>query len=309
MAEAPKDEDQQQFQLLLLRELMSKGELNYPVVEKTEFGHVTRTINVKGPVVFWVSTTKTEVDPENETRMISQELDDSKEQTGRVLLHVARREGFNQGAAQIKFAPWHDFQRWLTTGERRVYIYFAEDLAKLIAPKAVRLRRDFGQLLRAIRAHALIHRQHRKRGERTGAIMATLADYEAVRVLMVDAMSEGAEIKARKTLRETVTAVLAAQAASTRDGATVNEIATKLELDRSATKRRLDHALRAGFVALLEVRHGRAFLYATTGAAIGEDETLLPTAEQVEQAYKARLQEARNSSPSSTRNRVHSLHS
>jgi hypothetical protein len=309
MAEVPKDEKQQQLQNLLLRELMSEGVLHYPVVQKVGEQFETVTIEVKGPVAFLVSTTKTEVDPENETRLISLELNDSKEQTGRVMLQVARREGYTfTSSAPIEFAPWHDFQRWLATGERRVHINYAIDLAKLIPAKAVRQRRDMGQLLRAIKAHALIHRQHRLRAKQTGAILATIADYKAVRELMADAMSESAEIKARKTLRETVAAVRSAQTA--RGSATVNEIADELDIDRSATKRRLDHALRSGFVALLEERHGRAFLYATTGATIGEDAALLPTAEMVEQAYRERrAREAANLSPRNPPDSPAQLHS
>jgi phage/plasmid primase-like uncharacterized protein len=292
MAEAPKDEEQQQFQLMMLRELMSRGVLEYPVVEKTEHGFETVTKRVEGPVAFLVSTTKVEVDQENETRMLSLELDDSPAQTKRVMMHLAKVEGLNL-RAKIDFAPWHDFQRWLGTGERRVHIFYATDLINLIPAKAVRLRRDVGQLLRAIKAHALLHRQHRKRGEVTGAIMATFADYKAVRELMVDTMSEGAEIKARTNLPETVAAVQSAQRASRRDGATVNEIAPVLEIDRSATKRRLDHAIKAGQVALVDARKGRAFLYATTGATLANDATLLPTMEAVRQAFEQRRERER----------------
>ncbi len=47
-------------------------------------------------------------------------------------------------------------------GERRVAIPFAQALADLVPPKAVRLRRDFGLLLTLIRAHALLHRASRE---------------------------------------------------------------------------------------------------------------------------------------------------
>jgi hypothetical protein len=161
------------------------------------------------------------------------------------------------------FMPPESFQRWLATGERRVFINYATDLARLIPAKAVRLRRDIGQLLRAIKVHALLHRKHRKRGDKTGAIIATFGDYKAVRELMVDTMSESAEVKARKTLPETVEAVGLAGTNRNREGggATVNEIAAILDIDRSTTKRRLDHAIRAGHVTPLDVRHGRSFLY------------------------------------------------
>jgi hypothetical protein len=254
-----------------------------------------------------VSTTKVEVDPENETRMLSLELDDSPEQTKKVMQHVAKREGWNRGAEQIDFAPWHDFQRWLATGERRVCVAFAPDLIKLIPAKATRLRRDSGQLIRAIKAHALLHREQRERSTE-GEIWATFDDYAAVRPLMADVLSEGAEAKVRKTMPETIEAVKSA--ARERGGATVNEIAAKLGLDRSATKRRLDHAMRAGQVALLDARHGRAFLYNTTGAPLAADSMLLPTVEQVQEAYEEASVRERNESsartPPESRAQLHS---
>ena len=309
MAEAPKDEKQQQMQNLLLRELMSEGVLYHSVVQKIGEQFETITIEVKGPVSFLMSTTKTEVDAENETRMLSLELDDSPKQTKRVMLQVAKREGWNRGAEQIDFTPWHDYQRWLATAERRVYIFYVTDLINLIPAKAVRLRRDSAQLIRAIKAHALLHRAHRKRGEQTGAIMATWDDYKAVRELMADPMSEGAEVKARKTLPATVAAVKDAER-QRGEGATANEVAIKLGLDRSATKRRLDHAMKAGYVALLDARHGRSYLYTTTGSRIATDTPLLPTVDQVKQAHKKRLEAARAQSSSRTpaENRAHFAH-
>src|SRR5262249_50857257 len=151
MAEVPKNEKEQQFQNLMLRELMSEGVLRHVVVQKIGDEFVSTTIEVKGPVSFFVSTTKTEIDPENETRMLSLELDDSPTQTKKVMMQVAEREGWNCGADQIDFTPWHDYQRWLAAGERRVHVNFSTELVDLIDPKAVRLRRDVGQLIRAIK--------------------------------------------------------------------------------------------------------------------------------------------------------------
>jgi phage/plasmid primase-like uncharacterized protein len=282
MAEVPKDEKQQQFQNLCLRELMSEGVLRYPVVQKVGDEMVTVIIEVKGPVTFAVSTTKNEIDPENETRMLSLEMDDSPEQTKRVMALVAEIKGFNLGPEQIDFEPWYAYQRCLAAGERRVYVPFAVCLVDLIEAKSVRLRRDIAQLLYAIKAHALLHRQHRARGRTTGAIMATLEDYEAVRELMVDPMSESAEIKMRRSLPETVKAVR--KASAQKEGATVNEVAAVLGLDRSPTSRRLDQAIRAGHVALAEERKGRSYLYTTTKARMNRDSELLPTVREVEDA-------------------------
>src|SRR5262249_59054413 len=90
------------------------------------------------------------------------------------------------------YAPWHAMQVWLATGERRVTIPFAPMLAALIPPVAVRLRRDFKLLLTLIRAHALLHRATRDRDDQ-GRIIAAVADYAAVRVLVEKLFSDGIE--------------------------------------------------------------------------------------------------------------------
>ena len=81
---------EQELQDMLLRELMSEGKLNYPVVQKIN-GQIVTTIIIKhGPVCFMVTTTKAALHPENETRMMSLEIDDSEEQTRRVLKKLAQ---------------------------------------------------------------------------------------------------------------------------------------------------------------------------------------------------------------------------
>ena len=84
---------EQELQDLLLRELMSEGKLTYPVVQKINGQLVTTIITKRGPVCFMVTTTKAALHPENETRMLSLEIDDSEEQTRRVLKKLAQTTG------------------------------------------------------------------------------------------------------------------------------------------------------------------------------------------------------------------------
>jgi hypothetical protein len=153
------DNASQQFQNYCLRELMSEGKLIYRVTQKVDGEMQTIAKEINGPVAFMVSTTRNQLHPENETRMLSIELDDSPRQTKRVMAKVAEIEGLNRiQDFSATLAPWHDFQRWLAAGERRVHVPFAEVLAALIPAKAVRLRRDLGQVIRAVQAHALLRR-------------------------------------------------------------------------------------------------------------------------------------------------------
>jgi hypothetical protein len=89
----------------------------------------------------------------------------------------------------VDLSDWVRFQEWIQTAEHRVTIPFAEELARIIPPIAVRQRRDFGSLLTLIRSHAILHQLNRDR-DRQGRIVATLEDYGVVRKLVAGLMAE-----------------------------------------------------------------------------------------------------------------------
>ena len=125
--------EEQSLQDYLLRELISEGRLRYPVVQQAM---VTVTVEKNGPVAFMVTTTRAALHPENETRMLSLEIDDSDTQTRIVLDKVAEIVGLNFEQAVVDYEPWRDYQRWLSAGNRKVVIPFADKLAKLIPPRS-----------------------------------------------------------------------------------------------------------------------------------------------------------------------------
>jgi hypothetical protein len=97
-----------------------------------------------------------------------------------------------------------------------VVIPFADKLAKLIPPRSVRLRRDFSQLLLAIKAHALLHRRHRLVDDR-GRIVANIEDdYATVAELMGGIVAEASGVSVPKEVQETIDAVAAASLSSSR---------------------------------------------------------------------------------------------
>ena len=172
---------EQQLQDTLLRELMSEGVLRYPVAQKIDGQIVTVTVVKNGHVAFLVTTTKAALHPESETRMLSLEIDDSEDQTARVLAKQAKTLGRNIKPADSVHHDWQDFQRLLRiVGNKKVVVPFAEELAAMIPPRATRLRRDFPQILLAIKAHALIHCYRRDNNEQ-GELIADLdLDYGPV---------------------------------------------------------------------------------------------------------------------------------
>ena len=272
---------EQQLQDYLIREIISSGSIRYIItLNDRETGElVARTIEKKGPIAFLTTTTRGALHPENETRIITLETDDTEKQTERVLAKIAEIEGGLAGA-DADLQAWHDYQRWLGAGERRVVIPYARQLAKLTQGKRVRMRRDFSQVLRAIKAHALLHRQHRERDEH-GRIVACVADYRVVFDLMASRLAESSEVKLRNTVQRTVEAVKQLERDKAPDaGVTRREIVEYLGLDPTAIWRHLNLAREAGFIENLETREGRQAHWRSTGQPTGGE--VLPTVDELE---------------------------
>jgi predicted transcriptional regulator len=278
MGEAAGSEEQQ-IQDYLLRELMSDGKLRYPVTVKTKDGLATHIIEKNGPVCFLVTTTKHALHHENETRMLSIEVDDSADQTSAVLLKIAETEGLNSKIRSEQYVQWQNFQRWLALGNCRVVVPYASVLAKLVQPKSVRLRRDFTQMLMAIKAHVLLHRDHRFTND-DGELSANMSDYAAVQELMSDLMAETSETKIKPSVQETVDALRTLQAKVGSEGVTVTALGKALRLDKSSALRRLRGAVDVGLVKNMETRKGWPGLYRTADVDLDTQE-LLPTVEEL----------------------------
>jgi hypothetical protein len=277
MGEAAATEERE-LQDYLLRELISEGRLRYPVVQKIEnIGMTTVIVEKNGPVAFLVTTTKAALNPENETRMVSLEIDDSDGQTMIVLDKVAQIVGMNEKKA----VPWRNFQRWLGAGNCNVVIPFAGELAKKIPPRSVRLRRDFSQILLAIKAHALLHRPNRGRDDHGQVVADIDHDYATIAALMGTIVAEASGAGIPKAIQETIDAVTEATAGMpSGEGATSDKIAKLLKLDQSAAWRRLNNAIHKGFIVNLETRPKQKGRYRATGQEL-EIEELLPSADEL----------------------------
>ncbi len=252
----------------LMRSLLSEGRIRYLTVEKTKDGMRPREMIREGPTGLIVTTTRANLHPENETRMVSITVSDTKEQTRAIFQALA-----NGRDPDPDLARWHALQRWLALGKCRVAIPFAPALAAMTSAEAVRMRRDFGLLLMLIRAHALLHRASREL-DADSAILATLDDYEAVRVLMEPLIAAGVEASVPATMRETVAAV-ERLCPNEEDTASLAAIARELGLDKSAVSRRASVAKESGYLINHETRRGQPAKYAL-GEALPEDSPILP---------------------------------
>jgi len=262
------------FGCYVLRSLLSEGRIRYQTVEKTPQGLQPRLIECEGPTGLVLTTTRTQIHPENETRALSIPVTDTPDQTRSIMLALAEER--NEG---VDFAPWHALQEWIETGECRVVLPYARVLAGLIPPVAPRLRRDFTALMGLIRAHALLHQENRDR-DADGRIVATLEDYAIVRELVLDLLSEGVEAGVSDTVRETVEAIERLHG-DTHEEVASTKAARELGLDKSTTYRRIQAAIQLGYVINREERKGRPARL-VPGDPLPDEVDILPSVEAVE---------------------------
>src|SRR5262247_3346800 len=115
------------FATYLIRSLLSEGRLRYETVEKTREGLVPRLIEREGPTGLIVTTTSLHLHPENETRMLSLTVTDTREQTAAVFKALAKESGEN-----IDLVEWQALQTWLSAFPSKVTIPYAGQLAKQV---------------------------------------------------------------------------------------------------------------------------------------------------------------------------------
>jgi hypothetical protein len=243
---------------------------------------VPKLIEREGPTGLIVTTTSLRLHPENETRILSLTVTDTREQTAAVFRALA-----NGGTHGVDLSPWRALQVWLATSMCDVEIPFASTLANMVPPVAIRLRRDFKTVLTLIQAHALLHQASRRK-DAEGRLLAEIADYAAVRELVADLVAEGAEVTIKPEVRETIRAVQAVQVrlkdddnpAPEQPPVTQAELRKALKLDKSVVSRRVAAALDAGLLRNLEERKGRPAKL-VLGDALPDEIELLPTPERL----------------------------
>jgi hypothetical protein len=264
-----------EMQSYLIRSLLSEGKVRYVTVEKTKAGLNSRLIEREGPTGLIVTTTAVRLHPENETRLLSLTVNDSPAQTKAVLL--AHASGAGRGG---NVEPWHELQEWLAAGPTTVEVPYARTLAEAVPPVAVRLRRDFATVLSLIRAHALLHRATRELV--TGVVIATMADYGAVRDLVTDLVSDAVEQTVSDAIRATVEKV--AELTIAGGETTVVQVAAQLGIDKSSASRRVRAATERGYLKNLEDHRGRPSRLAL-GDPLPAEVTILPTVGELERLH------------------------
>lgn len=228
----------------LIRTLLSEGKVRYRVGEKL--------IEKDGPTGF-ITTTTANLHPENETRMLTLQADESPEQTKRVMMAQARGTEYSKGDL-VRFIA---LQRIIEIENPEVIIPYAEKLAGMTNPMAIRLRRDFPMVLNLIKTHAVLHARNRDRDSQ-GRVLATFADYETVYDLvadLLDAMLMGEDLSVDEKIKETVDVVTKLfGSGQNQEEVNVRKIAMGLQVTEKMAWRRVKAAIAAGYLINKETR-------------------------------------------------------
>jgi len=284
------------MQTYLMRTLLSENRIRYQTAESTSKGVKPRLLEMEGPTNLIVTTTQTRMHPENETRLLSLTVTDTRAQTKDIFRAMA-----DEDRTPVDLEPWRQLQVWLGGQPRTAAVPYAKVLAEMVPPVAVRLRRDFGAVLQLIRANTVLHQASREKDSK-GRFVATLDDYAVVRELIANLVAEGVDATVNPTVRETVRAVDRLMKDKDEDEKYVGlkAVSTELKLDKASASRRVKAAREAGYLVNLEDSKGKAAKLAL-GEPLPADLVILPTPEDLRAEWDrctvATVQEGRGVRP------------
>jgi hypothetical protein len=179
-----------------LRTLISENRLEFSTVEKNlaTGRNEPRTLSKEGPTGLLLTTTAAGVNAENETRLLSLSLDESEEQSRRIMKARARQWSSSRGKPDL--CKWINAQSLLRGVQ--VEIPYADFLMEKLPPKPLRIRRDSDKLLACIAASALLHQEQRPCSG--NVVRAGLEDYYIVKELLETVFFRSLNNLPKKTL-------------------------------------------------------------------------------------------------------------
>lgn len=151
-----------------LRVWLSEGGLNLLTTERDEEGRMAAfEVATEGVPVFITTTSRYQIEKQLQNRLIMIGLDESKEQTRKILLYQAKK--FSKTDFQL--APNPVINAFLNIGNPsillpfNVMIPYAEEIAKIFPADSITARRDQEKLLMIIKMSAFLHQYQRTKAQ------------------------------------------------------------------------------------------------------------------------------------------------
>jgi hypothetical protein len=245
-----------------VRLLISEGKLvRLVAVRKKGSEHNTmERFEAKGPIAALSTTTQDRLEIDDETRHISIWMDDSPEQTKRILRGYTRQ---SEPLSEAELAAWRAVQDLAATrtGIEIVLPTWFDEIADAMveAGHDVRLRRYFPAFCQACRTVTLLRSfQHKQRVDR---LQVEFADFAIAHTLLDSVISESLHHEGGQTL-ETAQCIRTL-AARTGESVLIQQVAEALNLPYKRAAERIQKAERAGLIQLAnspEVRNVKRFV-------------------------------------------------
>lgn len=267
-----------------LRQLMSEGVVKYQTVQHTKDGHRGEALpEIKGPVGVIMTTTAAEIHPEDETRYLSYQMDQSPERIRETLMSQARN-GISKPTEE-HLARWKAHHEYCSTGLRNAIIPFLDEIAEALPTSDHRVFRDFQQVQSLIKGHAIMQQGTRKNWK--GSVIAAIPDYAAVYSLVEKSLAEGLKATVEPHIQEIVSAVtdwFETHDVNDFQGVSQQTIAEKMGRNPSIVSRNAGVAIARGYLKNLNPRGRGNEARLIPGDIKLPSRRVLPTVEELEMA-------------------------
>lgn len=211
----------------------------------------TKKYVARGPVSAISTTTKSGIQIDDETRHLSIFVNESPEQTRRIVRAYAKRSPESQGLSEAELQVWHMVQRLL---ERRadnheiVFPPWFDAVAENVFVEDVSVRRYYPTFVEACRTICLIRSfQRGRQPSESGQIQLEFADFAIAELIFervfVQSLhrQEGSALEVRQAVKEI-------SAAKNGEGVQAEDLAESLGISRHSAYARLREAAQAGTV-------------------------------------------------------------
>ncbi|MGB7292428.1 MAG: toprim domain-containing protein [Thermodesulfobacteriota bacterium] len=174
-----------------IRSSISEGELSKLVTEpnpKTGSFEAKEIFIPARGLTYVETTTKSQINPENQTRLFDLYIDESNEQSREIL--QSKAIPINNEMIDKENRPYQALQLLLRSYD--VFVPYLGILADTFPVDKVRCRRDFTRFENLIKAHCLLHQEQREKSEVDGKtyLEATIEDYKTAYELATVVLSQ-----------------------------------------------------------------------------------------------------------------------
>lgn len=231
-----------------MRLLISEGKI-VRIVTKYEGGKlVTKKRTARGPVAAISTTTKNRLKVDDETRHISIWVDESEEQTRKILASQFRDVG---RLSRKELESWRTVHRILRTkiGIKILFPKWFEQISNEVFAGDLRVRRYFPAFIEACRTVCLIRSRQDGRQHGNGRLEVNFADY-AITALIFDRVFVESLPPLGKAAGEATRRLVEAIAKETGKQVRAKDVSRKLHISMDQAYRKLRYAERVGVIRL-----------------------------------------------------------